>query len=101
MGTEFQCENGKERNNLRDLVTDGSKYLKWILKEVLYDEVYGIDMDQERDQLYLTIRACGISSYALQLRLLNSILLYNPGNGKITVHLVVDLRPTSVLTDRS
>jgi hypothetical protein len=50
MHTEIQWENGKGRNNLRDLVTDGSKYLKWILKEVLYDEVYGTDTDQGRDQ---------------------------------------------------
>lgn len=58
MCTEFQCENGKKQKNLRDLVTDGSKYLKWILKKVLYDEVYGIDMDQDSDQLYLHIRIC-------------------------------------------
>jgi hypothetical protein len=50
MRTQFQWVNGKGRNNLPDLDIDGSEYLKWVLKEVLHDEVYGIDTDQDRDQ---------------------------------------------------
>jgi hypothetical protein len=37
-------------NHSRDLAIGGRKYLKWILKEVLCDDMCGINMDQDRDQ---------------------------------------------------